>query len=269
MNWKTFGHKLSAVGTLLAGGSIATAFLTVVPADAPQTWIQIVHNIAIGSVIVGAVLSGFGKVISTWLDTDDDEAPEKQFPPPHVPLVIIALLCLASLAGCASTVEVRKSVKDQTTATAAASEDIKFLAGYIADAWAAKEIECAVVINKAAIKSHTVQAQVVATATTIPDPANPAPKTISTVDENTRASLVADHNRVLARIEFNRTKLKATIIARYTQNIAAAQALLQGQANYYAQSDSTSTLQTGIDSALTEFQKYAPLIVDAVTKKKS
>lgn len=96
MNVRNFGHKLSAVGTLLTGGSVATAFLTTVPAGTDGAWTTVAHNIALGSIILGAALSSLGKVVSTWVD--DDSAPVA-VPEPLIykstlplSLVVIALL---------------------------------------------------------------------------------------------------------------------------------------------------------------------------------
>lgn len=193
----------------------------------------------------------------------------KQEDPPKIPpiaLLIIAPLLLL-FAGCQTTVAVGKSVSDTKTAVAAASTDIQFLATYISDAWAAKETDCATRNYKAALASHAVQA----TVQVLPNAAAGATataQTITTVDENIRMAEDANNKRVLAQIEIGRQQLKTTIINRYSANIAVAQALLQGQANYYNTTATTnSTLQTGVDSALAEFAKLAPVIAQAVSKK--
>ncbi len=171
------------------------------------------------------------------------------------------------LTGCQTTVAVGKNTNDTKVSVAAANNDIKFLAGYISDAWAAKETECAVRNRKAAIASHSVNAQIIAVPNAAAGP-GAALATIVTVDENIRAAEEANYNRVIAKIEIGRQQLRSTIINRYGANIAVAQTLLEGQAKYYATSDTTnSTLSGGVDVALAEFSKFAPVITAAVYKK--
>lgn len=66
MEIKRLAHKLSAVGSLLGGGSTVTALMTQLPPGTPDSWEKTLHLFAIGTVILGFLMSAAGKIMMGW-----------------------------------------------------------------------------------------------------------------------------------------------------------------------------------------------------------
>lgn len=182
--------------------------------------------------------------------------------------VILALLCLSMLTGCETSVAVKKSQQDATAAVnATKTEDVPFIAKFISDTWADHETRAATRVFNAALAENTVLAAVTPA---IPSPGTPpAVATVKVVPEAQRAAAQAKHDQDLAQIEIGRQQIKQAVINRFEGNLAAAQALQQGQANYYKTTGATtSTLQAGLDGALAAFQQFAPVISAVAPAKK-
>ena len=106
MDWKSFGKKISAAGTLLASGSVTTAFLTL-PTDTPGPWVNTVHKSAIALILLGGALSGIGKLIAVFANSDEQGVGGRSGTFPAA--FILIALSLPMLSGCISATANRKS----------------------------------------------------------------------------------------------------------------------------------------------------------------
>lgn len=180
-----------------------------------------------------------------------------------VVVLIGMLLIVLTTSGCTTSVAIAKSnAAIQTSVNATATNDVPFIAGFIADTWAAHETEEANRLFNRALASHLVTATVATTAVILPSPGTPPPSTtVQTVDETIRQALQAKHDTDLKQILVGQQQIKQAVINRFAGNLAAAQALLDGQSKYYQTAGANaSTLQTGLDGILQAFQTFAPVI---------
>lgn len=186
------------------------------------------------------------------------DAPAKPTPP----LFVFLLLSLSILSGCTASVAVNKSNEDVKRAVVGtAQKDVPFIAHFIADTWADHETAHANRLFNAALAENSVNATV---AGTLPAPGSVLPPNatiIKVVSEPLRAALQAKHDSDMAQIAIGRQQIYQAVINRFAGNLAAAQALLDGQSNYYKTAGANeSTLQAGLDGALAAFGKLAPII---------
>ena len=99
---KVFALKLSAVGSLLATGSVATAFI--IPAEAPKGWQEGLHTAAICTIVIGGIMSFLGKLILSWIKADEEaNAALKAQPIVTTTVSMMAVIALGSvLSGCST-----------------------------------------------------------------------------------------------------------------------------------------------------------------------
>ena len=264
MEVKRLAHKLSAVGTVLAAGSTATALLTQLPDGTPDSWIQPLHAFAIGTVILGGALSAIGKILMAW-DADEDQA-NLMAAARKGSTVVLLVVCMGLMSGCQTSVAVTKATADTSTAVSGIKSDVQFVANLIASNWASHETDQANRLYNDAIKADMVNATI---APSVPDATttNPAtaPKVVQVVPEPTRTILSNKLNADLAAIAIGQQQIYQSVLNRFAGNLTAAQNLLQGQQQYYATAGATnSTLSSGTSTILSLFQQFAPVIANAI-----
>lgn len=269
--------------TSLAG---VIAFVAI---NAPQLIDYLQHNTALNAaqfwtgfaLLAMGLVSRDGNVSSEQAGAKPDEVPltathfheVKQDPPqvlPPIAMLMGALFFATLLTGCTTSVAIAKSQKDVSTAVSAtATQDVPFIAHFIADTWAAHETAEATRLFNAAIAENSVSATIAPAGTTIPAPTTPqTTATVRVVPEPMRTNLQAKHDQDLAQIAIGKQQIYQAVINRFAGNLAAAQALLDGQANYYKTVGANqSTLQTGLDGVLNLFQQFAPVISTALAPK--
>ena len=264
MEVKRLAHKLSAVGTVLAAGSTATALLTQLPPGTPESWMQPLHAVAIGTVILGGLLSAVGKVLMAW-DADEDQA-NLLAAARKVATVVLIVVCMGFLTGCETSVAVKKSSTDAASAVSGTkNKDVPFIANFIANTWATHETNESTRLFNAALAENSVAATV---ATTLPTAgtAPPAAPVVKVVPEAIRAALQAKHDNDAKLIAIGQQQIYQAVLNRFAGNLNAAEALLDGQQNYYSTVGANqSTLQSGLDATLATFQQFAPVIATALT----
>ncbi len=219
--------------------------------------------------LVGGVFGGIGFMVSRDNDKTSEDVGVK---PAGLSVQDAAKLCvmvsmLPLMAGCTSSVSVTKANADTVRAVkATAEQDVPFIAGFISQTWADHETNQANRLFNAALAENSVQASL---SPQIPAADGTAPKTVQVVPEPQRSMLQAKHDQDLAQIAVGKQQIYQAVINRFAGNLAAAQALLDGQAAYYKTAGAnTSTLQLGLDGVLAAFEKFAPVISTAVAPKK-
>lgn len=183
-----------------------------------------------------------------------------------LPLLMIFVLLM--LPGCQKEDAIAESNVDALAAVNAVAATIPNTANFIASTWADHETALAKRHYAASRLENSVLVTMPVTAPTSTTPAtnlNPSP--VRVVPETANSALQSLYDADIAQIAIGRQQIYQAVINQYSGNLAAAQALLQGQANYYATAGANqSTLQTGLNSALTVFQQFAPVLATAATK---
>lgn len=260
-NWQTFGPKLHKVGAYLTGVSGSGVFAM---SGDTHTW---QYAVASALLFVGCAFIAIGDIISMFAS---DDTPTFQVPP-RAPMLLLALLALSALlclSGCQKDDAIAEANADTEKAVTALATTVQGTADFIAETWANHETALAKRRYAAVRAENSVMAMPVTTpsSTAAATVLNPAP--VRVLPEPAAMALQAQYDADIAQIAIGKQQICQAVINQYTGNLAAAQALLQGQANYYATAGANnSTLQTGLDSALSVFKQFAPVLATAIAPK--